>query len=239
MSNNYFKFKQFTIFQDNCAMKVGTDGCLLGGWFNCNGSRNILDVGCGSGLISIMAAQRCSADITGIEIEADAAAQARLNAGNCPWKERISIIECNFLEYGTEQLFDTIVSNPPYFVNSLKCDNGARTTARHSDTLGSTAFFKKASELLTPDGHISIIIPCDILQEWLQAASEQGFAPSRISYIKTTPRKAAKRVMIEFMRDTQAGNIAETEETLILESSPGIYSDGAKEILRDFYLKIE
>ena len=147
MSNSYFKFKRFTIEQDDCAMKVGTDGCLLGGWFNCEGSKRILDIGCGTGLIAIMAAQRCDADITGVEIDSKAALQARKNADSSPWGERIEIVNCDLLEYNTGARFDTIVSNPPYFVNSLKCDKSSRTLARHSDSLSSSKFFAKCAEI--------------------------------------------------------------------------------------------
>ena len=239
MSNNYFKFKKFTIFQDNCAMKVGTDGCLLGGWFSCENSKRVLDIGCGSGLISIMAAQRCGAGITGIEIDSAAAAQAMENVKNSPWKERIEIINVNFLEFNPKELYDTIVSNPPYFVNSLKCDSTSRTLARHSDSLGSNDFFIKAEKVLATDGRISIIIPCDILEEWQTSAGNAGLIATRLTHIKTTPRKGAKRVMAEFMRKSEAGTESTATDTLVLESSPGVYSDEAKTILRDFYLKIE
>ena len=235
MSNSFFKFKQFTIEQSDCAMKVGTDGCLLGGWFNCSESNNILDIGCGTGLIAIMAAQRSNAGITGVEIDDKAALQARINAGNSPWRERIDIINSDLLEYTTEKRFDTIVSNPPYFVNSLKCDDTSRTLARHSDSLDCRAFFKKCNELLEDDGKISIVIPSDIVEEWKSAAAEQNLYPARITSVRTTPRKAPKRALLEFSHSTQT---ATEENTLILETAPGEYSDDAKKILGDFYLKL-
>lgn len=236
MPNNYFRFKQFTIVQDGCAMKVGTDGCLLGGWFDCSRSKNILDVGCGSGLIAIMAAQRSDAQITGIEIDKDAAVQAKENADNSPWTERIEIINCDFLEYSTEKKFDTIICNPPYFVNSLKCDKSSRTLARHSDSLNNSKFFAKCAEISTLAVAVSIIIPCDILEEWLSAGKENIFYASRITYIKTTPNKEPKRVLVEFVRDCEKTT---AESTLIFEKERGEYSDDVKDILRDFYLKIE
>lgn len=235
MSNNYFQFKQFTIEQSGCAMKVGTDGCLLGGWFDTSCSKRILDIGCGTGLISIMAAQRCDADITGVEIDKAASEQARTNVDNSPWSDRISILNTDILLYSPEQPFDTIVCNPPYFVNSLKCGTESRTLARHSDTLDCTSFFKKAISLLADGGRISIVIPCDILDEWKDAAAINGFANSRLTYIKTTPRKAPKRVLAEFVR---AYTVETIVSTLVLEDKPGVYSKEAQEILRDFYLKI-
>lgn len=235
MSNSYFSFKQFTIEQENCAMKVGTDGCLLGAWFDCSQSRRILDIGTGSGLIAIMAAQRCNASITGIEIDHDAAMQARGNAVKSPWSNRIEIVECDILEYSTDEPFDTIVSNPPYFVNSLKCPGEARTMARHSDSLECSKFFGKAAELLSREGSISVVIPADILEEWKDAAALCGFAASRVTFIKTTPRKAPKRVLAEFVRAYRCDTLT---TTLVLEESRGEYSQEAQELLRDFYLKI-
>ena len=216
-------------------MKVGTDGCLLGGWFNCTDSKRVLDIGCGTGLIAIMAAQRCEAHITGVEIDGTAALQARRNADNSPWGSRIEIANCDFLDYITDSKFDTIVSNPPYFVNSLKCDDSSRTLARHSDSLDCKIFFKKSIELLDNAGSVSIVIPCDIMDEWKMAAMEHGLYPTRITFIKTTPQKAPKRVLIEFRANS---NAVVVESTLILETSPGEYSDDAKKILGDFYLKL-
>ncbi len=236
MSNNYFKFKQFTIEQDGCAMKVGTDGCLLGGWFDTAQSHNILDIGCGSGLISIMAAQRCKASITGIEIDSNATLQATKNVNNSPWKDRIKIVNADYLEYTTTELFDTIVSNPPFFIKSLKCNDSSRTLARHSDTLNSNDFFSHAAKISTADARISIIIPCDILHEWATSAELHGFFESRKTYVKTTPRKQPKRVLVEFKRGCYAIPL---ENTLVLEEEPGTYSKEAAEILRDFYLRFE
>lgn len=235
MSNNYFKFKQFIIEQDDCAMKVGTDGCLLGGWFDCRESRRILDAGCGTGLIAIMAAQRSAAEVVGVEIDAKAAARARKNADKSPWGKRIKIEQCDLLEYNAEAPFDTIVSNPPYFVNSLKCDDTSRSVARHSDTLDCRMFFGKCCGILSQNGHISIVIPYDIFEEWKSAAMEHGLYPTHITFVRTTPKKTAKRVLVEFGREMPDITL---EETLILETSPGEYSDEAKEILQDFYLKL-
>ena len=235
MSNNYFKFKQFTIEQDGCAMKVGTDGCLLGGWFNCSGSKRILDIGCGTGLIAIMAAQRSNAEITGVEIDTMAAERARLNADKSPWGCRINIINADIVDFTTNERFDTIVSNPPYFVNSMKCGDSPRTLARHNDSLNCNSFFDKCTELLADCGCVSIVIPCDIKEQWEAAAILHGLCTTRITFIKTTPRKEPKRVMMEFCKKT----IDSIERnTIVLEDEPGVYSDDAKKILGDFYLKI-
>lgn len=217
-------------------MKVGTDGCLLGAWFDIENSKRILDIGAGTGLISIMAAQRCNAKITGIEIDAAAAARAVENVKNSPWNERIEIINSDLRIFGTEELFDTIVSNPPYFANSLKCNNEQRTLARHNDTLSPAMFFAKAKELLASNGKISLILPTELFKEWEQEAIFKGFTPTRITNIQTTPQKMPKRTLVEFQQNT--GKVLK-EDTLILESRPGVYSKEACDLLRDFYLKIE
>lgn len=217
-------------------MKVGTDGCLLGSWFDCKHCKRILDIGCGTGLISIMAAQRSNARITGIEIDKDAAQKAIENAADSPWSERIAIENIDIFKYDTDEKFDSVVSNPPYFVNSMKCDDSSRTLARHSDSMQSNKFFKKIKELLLPHGKVSIIIPVDISGEWKESAKEYGFFPNRISHIKTTPRKAPKRVMIEFLQNE---NHTIDENDIVLETEPGKYSKEAETLLRDFYLKIE
>ncbi len=235
MSNSYFKFKQFTIEQEGCAMKVGTDGCLLGAWFDTSTGNRILDIGCGTGLISIMAAQRSKAQITGIEIEERASIKAKENAEKSPWGERIEIINIDLKEYATKEKFETIVSNPPFFANSLKCDNDSRTLARHNDSLTPALFFGKAQELLSEKGKISIIIPTDSFNEWECEALFKGFHITRTTKVRTTPRKTAKRILIEFGKEKNT----RIDSEIILEDSPGTYSHEAKNLLRDFYLKIE
>lgn len=217
-------------------MKVGTDGCLLGAWFSIEGSKEILDIGAGTGLISLMAAQRSTAHITGIEIDSTAATKAAENVKNSPWNDRIEIINEDIQKYYPQKTFDTIVSNPPYFTNSLKCDNAQRTLARHTDSLSPALFFSRAGELLSNDGRISLILPTDTLELWLQEAIYKGFTATKITHIQTTPRKAAKRAMIELKKGAHSVPL---QENLILESSPGVYSKEACTLLRDFYLKIE
>ena len=151
----------------------------------------MLDIGCGSGLIAIMAAQRCNAQITGIEIDRNASLQARENVADSPWSERIEIINGDFLEYKNDKKrFDTIVCNPPYFVNSLKCDKSSRTLARHSDSLNCNDFFAKCAEVSTADSTVSIIIPCDIAEEWQSAAEKNGFRHAAQSFVQAAAAKS-------------------------------------------------
>lgn len=216
-------------------MKVGTDGCLLGAWADIEHSRNILDIGCGSGLISIMAAQRSNAKITAVEIDGNAATQARENADNSPWGNRIAIVNCDILKFQSDTLFDAIVSNPPFFSGSLKCSETSRTIARHNEMLPCAALMQKAKELLSGRGTFSVVIPSDAANEWCDEALFKGLSPRRITYIHTLPHKPAKRVLIEFIKGAHP---TPATSNLILEASPGIYTKEAAEILRDFYIKL-
>lgn len=230
-----FRFKQFTIEQERCAMKVGTDGCLLGSWADVSQVRRLLDIGTGTGLVAIMCAQRCDAQITGLEIDGEAAAQAAENAARSPWASRITIINGDALSYTADEPFDAIVSNPPFFSSSLKCPDKARTRARHDDTLSCPALLKKSAELLHHGGTLSVIIPFDALGLWCNEALFKGLSPRRITHVSTLPHKSAKRALIEFVKGAHP---APAIETLTLESSPGCYSPQAVALLRDFYLKI-
>ena len=230
-----FKFKRFTIEQERCAMKVGTDGCLLGAWANIGNCKRILDIGCGSGLISIMAAQRSAANITGVEIDCEAAIQARVNVERSPWKERIEIINEDILKFQSAELFDAIVSNPPFFMSSLKCPDNARSLARHDASLPCSALMQCAKELLCDGGTLSVIIPADICELWCNEALFKGLSAQRITYVRTLPHKQPKRVLIEFIKGV---NTKPAIADFILENKPGEYSEEAIELLRDFYIKI-
>lgn len=235
MSNTHFTFKQFSIHQERCAMKVGTDGCLLGAWAKLEGCNRVLDIGCGSGLIAIMAAQRCDAQITGVEIDADAAAQAQENVDNTAWAKRIEIINCDIKNYTPKERFDAIVSNPPFFANSLKCPEEKRTQARHSDSLTCEVLMQCAKELLTDTGTLSVVIPTDAVDTWRDEALFKGLSTRRITYVRTLPHKQPKRVLVEF---TKCACPQPETEDFILEDSPGIYSHKARTLLKEFYLKI-
>ena len=234
MSNSYFKFKQFTIEQSDCAMKVGTDGCLLGGWFSCTGSKRILDIGCGTGLISIMAAQRSSAHVTGVEIDGTAASQARKNADNSPWGDRIEIVNSDFLDYETGEKYDAIVSNPPYFQASLKNPNQQRATARHTDSLSYEELMAHAARLLKDSGVLALILPIEAESEIRTLAEHNRLYPTHITHIHSKPNKPAKRLLIALSKQEQS------EEPLIrtfyIESESAPRSPEYQDLTRDFYL---
>ena len=151
MPNPYFRFKKFTVYHDRCAMKVGTDGVLLGAWVNVSGD-NILDIGTGTGLISLMMAQRNEkAVIDAIDIDSDAVSQAKDNIGNSPFSNRINSWNASLQEFSSkvEKRYDVIVSNPPFFVQSLKSPNKERSVARHTDSLPVADLIKGGGCLLS------------------------------------------------------------------------------------------
>jgi tRNA1Val (adenine37-N6)-methyltransferase len=235
MPNPFFSFKQFTIHHDRCAMKVGTDGVLLGTWTDIRHSRRILDIGTGTGLISLMLAQRqADATITAIDIDAEAVNQAQENIQDSPWKERITAVLQDLKTYRPQELFDTIVSNPPYFIDSLKCPDNQRNTARHTDTLDMHTLLYQTSLLLTPEGRFSIVLPAEQTNTLIEAAGRVGLYPSRHTAVITRPGLAPKRTLMEFTRQKEA---FQTEE-LVIELERHVYSEAYIALTKDFYLKM-
>jgi len=237
MSNPYFSFKQFTVFHDKCAMKVGIDGVLLGAWTPIENSKRILDVGTGTGLIALMLAQRTNADIVGIDIDYQAVFQATENIKNSPWPNRMKVIESSLQEYSksTSDRFDLIVSNPPYFVNSTKTPYEKRTTARHTDLLTHEELIENTMKLLNPAGRICIILP---VNEGLQCID---FAESKCLFctkqVTVFPKSSAhaKRLLLEFslIKSTRI----ETE--LVIETDVRHqYSPEFTDLAKDYYLNL-
>ena len=157
MSNNYFSFRQFTIHQDQCAMKVGTDGVLLGAWVNVENAQRILDVGTGTGLIALMCAQRSESVIDAVEVDRAASEQAAVNCSASPWKDRITVVHDSFQHFAesTAYRYDLIVSNPPFFKNSLKPKGLARSLARHDDRLSYESLLYYTVKILEPGGTLA------------------------------------------------------------------------------------
>ncbi len=236
MSNPYFTFKQFTIWHDKCAMKVGTDGVLLGAWAPVENCKRILDVGTGTGLIAIQLAQRApQANITAVEIDKIAANQASDNVRNSPWANRIEVICADFRHYTPNERFDMIVSNPPYFINSLKCGNEQRNTARHTDELNYNLLFSHSATLLQPKGVLAIVIPAENQKAVIDVAGTYGYYAYRQMKLFTKPQKNCRRLLITFGFDPLH---AYQEETLFITQENGQFSEEYKALTQDFYLKI-
>ncbi|MCW3787836.1 tRNA1(Val) (adenine(37)-N6)-methyltransferase [Plebeiibacterium sediminum] len=237
MANSYFKFKQFTVEQGLAAMKVGTDGVLLGAWCNCMKAKTILDVGTGTGLIALMCAQRNQkATIDAVEIEKQAYSQALLNVNNSLWEQRIKVINDSFQNYikQVNDKYDLIVSNPPFFNDSLKNDCHKKSLARHTDTLSFEELILGVITLLDEEGIFSVVLPSDLKTEFTLIAEQNGLFLNRILHVKPTPSKAEKRILLEFGKNP----IELEENTMILEEfGRHGYSEYYKELTKDFYLK--
>ena len=235
MPNPYFSFKQFTVRHDRCAMKVGTDGVLLGAWIDLNSSRRILDIGTGTGLIALMLAQRCSdARIIAVDIDSAAVEQAQENIQASPWKNRVEVLQQDICTYHPHGTFDTIVSNPPYFIDSLKCPDGQRSTARHTDTLDADRLIGKVFELLSPDGSFSIILPAEQTEDLIRVADEKGLYPSRQTWVITRPGLSPKRILMEFRK---ISTVFQPDE-LVIELERHVYSEEYIALTKEFYLKM-
>lgn len=236
MPNPYFKFKEFTVYQDQCAMKVGTDGVLLGAWADCSSAKSILDIGTGTGLIGLMLAQRSKASIDCLEIDEAAASQASENARNSPWSDRITILKLSFREFWTAQQkkYELIVSNPPYFENALKSPSEERNKARHSDSLSAIEIIQSCKQLLSENGTLALILPIQEGLDCIENAKKEGlFCQQKTSII---PRigKPAKRLLLSFSFKEQ---LCTESELLIETDSRHQYSEEYKNLTKDYYLK--
>ena len=233
MSNQYFDFKRFRIEQENCSMKVGTDGVLLGAWFPLEAGMSVLDIGAGTGLVAIMAAQRGAGSVTAVEIDPDAAGQARRNAAGSPWTDRINVHCADIARFTAESGFDRIVCNPPYFRDSLRCPDAGRTTARHNDSLSFETLVKCSADMLAPDGILSVVLPFDAVGEFTKCASVAGLNLCRRTDVITAPGKQPKRSLLAFSRQS----CGLQSDVLIMCGSDGSETSDYINLVKDFYLK--
>lgn len=238
MGNSYFQFKQFKVFHDRCAMKVGTDGVLLGAWTNFDGCRSVLDVGTGSGLIALMAAQRNdTARITALEIDPEAALQAEENIAASPFKKRTEVKLSSFQDFASAvaEKFDLIVSNPPFFTCSLPSPHPKRTHARHAETLSLNELLGLSRKMLHDSGKISLIYPFSEMEKVKSAARREALFRSRETMVFPTVSSSPKRVLLEFTR-TEPEQVVETQ--LVIEMQRGAYTPEFIQLVKDFYLRL-
>lgn len=235
MSAVSFRFKQFEVCHARCAMKVGTDGVLLGAWAKCEG-RRFLDAGTGSGLIALMLAQRfLDAVIDSIDIDADAVSQAQENFGHSPWSKRLTCrqISLQHLAQEVSNYYDAIVSNPPYFVDSLKNPNQQRQKARHTDTLSYEDLLLAAKKLLTDRGELSLILPAESEAIILSLATTIGFHPTRLVHVYSKPGKPVKRILIAL---SKRNDLPCEESHFYIESDSSPRSNEYAALTKEFYL---
>ena len=240
-STDYLEFNKFTVHQCNAAMKVGTDGALLGSL--AEGGKRILDIGTGTGLLSLMMAQRCpEAEITAIDIDENAIIDAKRNFAESPFAERIQLIHTPFNDFVDNNLkanadfkpFDCIICNPPYFDESLESKDESRTRARHTSSLPFRELVGGAYELLADEGVFSVCIPPEVLSKFTAECIIKGFCLKYSYAVKSVPRKLEpKRYVLVYKK----GKIVEPQEfTYCLQNADGSRSDWYSELMKDFYL---
>ena len=196
-AHDEFRFRQFTVAQSLCAMKVGTDGVLLGAW--ARGGDSMLDVGTGTGVVALMMAQRYGdSHVTAIDIDDGAVQQARQNVEASPFRTRVDVLLETVQQH--QGCYDAIVSNPPFFIDSLKAPDSQRNTARHTDTLTYGELMEAAWRLLGDDGELSVVVPFDYRRRMDDEAVFRGFFPSRVCAVRTKEGKPPRRYLLAFRK---------------------------------------
>ena len=233
-----FTFKQFQVNQDRCAMKIGTDGVLLGAWTPLiNNPYNVLDIGAGTGILSLMLAQRSNAEqIDAIEIDEDAYEQCVENFEASPWGDKLFCFHAGLDEFvdEPEDEYDLIISNPPFYTDDYKSDNTSRDLARFEDALPFEELIEAAALLLSDNGIFSVIIPFKEEERFVSMCKELDLFPLKITRVKGTPTSEIKRSLLAFCRIEQTPLIDE----LVIEISRHNYTPEYIELTKDFYLKM-
>jgi tRNA1Val (adenine37-N6)-methyltransferase len=233
--NQYFRFKQFTIVQEKSAMKVGTDGVMLGAWAEATNAESILDVGTGTGLIALMLAQRSKTIITAVEIGKGSFSEAVYNFSQSPWAGRIQAVHSSFQDFysSSEGRFDLIVSNPPFFENASKAPETHRSNARHTDLLPYEDLITGSAGLLTDKGRLAVIIPAENSGRFILLAQSAGLFMSRLMKVRPKPGRSFHRFLIEFSKQNQP--CIESELTIGNEGQNN-FTEEYKSLTSDFYL---
>jgi len=236
MPNDFFEFKKFKIKQDKCAMKVGTDAVLLGSWVIPNGSTKILDIGTGTGVIALMLAQKSNAIITAIDIDKDSTEQAKINVLESNYKNSVKVVHISFQDLfnSTDDKFNLIVTNPPYFVDSHKSSVENRSMARHTDALSFEDLLCGVKKLLEPKGKFCLILPKNEATIFREMAMSKGLYLSKLLRVRTRKEKdSEKRHLMQF--EFKESEFSET--TLVIEEdSHRNYTKEYKEFTKEYYL---
>jgi len=237
MSSKLFRFKQFSISDDRCSHKVGTDAVLLGSWVNIQeNDRLLLDIGTGSGVIALMLAQRSHTDarIDAIEIETEDAQQALMNTTQSPWPEKVNICRTALQDFSPGTGYDLIVSNPPFFVDSLLPPDRKRGQARHAHTLSFGDLLVGVKRLLKPQGRFALILPVAEGREFIMRATGHELFAFRTSAFRARAHKPVERLLIEFSQNQRKPE----ESEIVLYGDGDKWSEGYCSLTKEFYLKV-
>jgi len=230
-----FRFKQFTIQQDRCALKVGTDGVLFGAWVNYESSERILDIGTGTGLLALFAAQRSPrARIDAVEIDDASADQAAENCAASPWADRVRVHRMDVRRMAATEPYDLIVCNPPYYAGYSTSPDVRIGLAKHSGELLFAELIDAVGRLLMQDGRLAVIIPLNREAEFLCEAMRIGLAPTRRCTVRYVAHRTAKRVLLEMDR---SGATVRQEELIIEASGPFDYTPTYRALISDRILR--
>ncbi|MEM0576070.1 tRNA1(Val) (adenine(37)-N6)-methyltransferase [Flavobacterium polysaccharolyticum] len=234
-----FQFKNFFVEQDRCAMKIGTDGVLLGAWAPIdNHPFSVLDIGTGTGIVALMLAQRSAAQqIDALEIDEAAYEQATDNFENSPWNDRLFCFHAGLDEFieEPEDEYDLIVSNPPFYSEDYKTENESRDLARFQDAMPFEQLLEAADLLLSENGIFAVIIPFKEEENFIALANEFELYPLKITRIKGTPTTKIKRSLLAFSRN-ETTDLAIDE--LTIEAARHVYTPEYIKLTKDFYLKM-
>jgi tRNA1Val (adenine37-N6)-methyltransferase len=240
LPNTYFSFKQFTVHQDKCAMKVCTDACILGAWtaekiseFHVH-PQNILDIGAGTGLLSLMLAQKSRAVIHAIELNEDAAAQAKENFEMSRWKERLFLYHTSIQQFPAGLKYDWIISNPPFFEDDLQSDNHAKNSAKHDTTLTLSELLKAISIHLDGEGFASLLIPWHRTAYLQMLAESEGLFIKDMLQLRQSPGHGFFRTLVILSKRVVDLQAAE----LTIHDAHRHYSPAFTKLLKDYYLRL-
>jgi len=247
MPNTYFQFKQFRIEQANCAMRVSTDACILGAYtahYYTQNIQNILDIGAGTGLLSLMLAQVSRASITAIEIDEKAYLQAKSNFAHSPWADRLHIAHQSLQAYTPSCLtiqYDLIVCNPPFFVNSLKSQKKDKNLARHTDSLSFEELIVGAEKLTHQNSLLIVLLPTKeavIFEKNLECLYLQSihWQITKKLFVADNPSKPPHRVILTLEKLPQRSNLEITSDYLVIKDAEGAYSNNFVNLMQDYYL---
>jgi tRNA1Val (adenine37-N6)-methyltransferase len=241
MSNNYFRFKQFVVYQDKAAMKVCTDACLFAAWVTEKMQNekvkieNILDIGSGTGLLSLMLAQKLEAKIDAVEIDEQAAQQAKENFEASPWSGRISVYNSSIQQFNSTTAYDIIISNPPFFEQSLRSTNEQKNVAKHSGSLPANELLRVVNTLLNPEGIFAILLPYFEFKRFELIAKEKQLHLVQKTDIRQTPSHSFFRSMGIFSKQISG---QQNCEAICIKDYDNQYTACFKNLLKDYYLHI-
>lgn len=230
-----FQFKQFSIHDENSALKVGTDAVLLGAWTNPENSKNILDIGSGCGIIALMMAQKAAVQIDAIDIDFDSIMEAATNFRNSPWAENLVAIHSSLSDHvkQSKKKYDLILSNPPYFNNSLKSFSDRKNLSKHTASLNHEELLSGVKNLISDTGRFMVIIPYDQKNSFVDIALIEGLYINKQLIIYPTPNKPANRIILEFSLKKEA---QPKEKELTIRDDLGKFTEQYKTLTKDFYL---